>query len=159
MKCWQAPADPRCLLIGRRGKLPNVPSEPTTTSILRPSLGHLLLVTMILPYSKQLLQLVLDSLDVQQLSRAESASLLVLFSAREAMMQEVPPNITLFLCAAWRRLGTRNEIPQYICSKVVARVWCQSRVSCSHQLKPSFRVNPIFGEIVSMSRPCKVSKG
>ena len=24
-------------------------------------------------------------------------------------MQEVPPNTTLFLCAAWRRLGTRNE--------------------------------------------------
>ena len=89
VSCWQAPADPRCLLIGRRGKLP-------TTSILRPSLGHLLLVTMIFPYSKQLLQLVLDSLDVQQLSRAESASLLVLFSAREAMMQEVPPNMTLF---------------------------------------------------------------
>ena len=104
MKCWQAPADLRCLLIGRRGKLPNLPSEPTTTSILRPSLGRLLLVTMILPYSKQLLQLVWNSVDVQQLSRAESASLLVLFSAREAMMQEVPPNITLFLCAAWRRL-------------------------------------------------------
>ena len=87
-------SDPRCeLLAGTRrskvpsdrkeGSLPNVPSEPTTTSILRPSLGHLLLVTMIFPYSKQLLQLVLDSLDVQQLSRAESASLLVLFSARE----------------------------------------------------------------------------
>ena len=30
---------------------------------------------------------------------------------------------------------------------------------CSHQLKTSFRVGPIFGEIVSMSRPCKVSKG
>lgn len=26
-------------------------------------------------------------------------------------MQEVPPNTTLFLCAAWRRLGPRNEIP------------------------------------------------
>ena len=58
---------------------------------------------MILPHSKQLLQLVWDSVDVQQLSRAESASLLVLFSAREAMMQEVPPSITLFSCAAWRR--------------------------------------------------------
>ena len=44
---------------------------------------------MIFPYSKQLLQLVLDSLDVQQLSRAESASLLVLFSAREAMMRKL----------------------------------------------------------------------
>ena len=28
-------------------------------------------------------------------------------------MQEVPPNTTLFLCAAWRRLGTRNEIPPF----------------------------------------------
>ena len=44
-------------------------------------------------------------------------------------MQEVPPSITLFLCAAWRRLGTleRNNI----CSKV-APVWCQGRVSCVH---------------------------
>lgn len=102
----------------KKGKLPILPSEPTTTSVLHLSLGHLLLVTMTFPYSKQLLQLVLDSVDVQQLSRAESASLLVLFSAREAMMQEVPPNITLFLCAAWRRLGNRNELPQYICSSM-----------------------------------------
>ena len=47
---------------------------------------------------------------------------------------------------------------KYICSKV-APVWCQDRVSCSHQFKTSFRVDPIFGEIVSMSRPGKVSKG
>lgn len=67
VQCWQAPADPRCLLIGRRGKLPNVPSEPTMTSILRSSLGRLPLVTMIPQNSKQLRQLVINSLDVQQL--------------------------------------------------------------------------------------------
>ena len=44
VQCWQAPADLRCLLIGKEG---NVPSEPTMTSILRSSLGHLPLVTMI----------------------------------------------------------------------------------------------------------------
>lgn len=73
-------------------------------------------------------------------------------------MQEVPPNITLFLCAAWRRL---MGLEMNYHSAFAAR-WLQcgvSRVSCSHQLQPSFRIDSIFGEIVAMSRPCKVSKG
>ncbi len=66
-------------------------------------------------------------------------------------MQEVPPSITLILCAAWRRLGTLER--NYICSKV-APVWCQGRVSCSHT--SSRQVSEL---VPSMSRPCKVSKG
>ena len=74
-------------------------------------------------------------------------------------MQEVPPNITLFLCAAWRRLmGLEVNYHNAFAARWLP-VWCQSRVSCSHQLQPSFRIDSIFGEIVAMSRPCKVSKG
>ena len=72
-------------------------------------------------------------------------------------MQEVPPNTTLFLCAAWRRLGPRNEIPTF------AALWFQWGVRAAFLVRTSpgtsFRVAAIFGEIESMSRPCKVSKG
>ena len=55
-------SDPRCAMLAgtcrskasfdrKEGKLRSVPSEPTMTSILRSSLGHLLLVTMIPHYS------------------------------------------------------------------------------------------------------------
>lgn len=68
-------------------------------------------------------------------------------------MQEVPPNTTLFLCAAWRRPGTRNEIPTF------AARWFQWGVRAAFLVrtssKTSFRVAPIFGEIESMSRPCR----
>ena len=71
-------SDPRCAMLAgtcrsmvssdkKEGRLPNVPSEPTMTSILRLSLGHLPLGTMIPHYSKQLRQLVTNSVDVQQL--------------------------------------------------------------------------------------------
>ena len=65
-------------------------------------------------------------------------------------MQEVPPNITLFSCAAWRR---HWELEMNYHSTFAAR-WLQCGV-----LQPSFRIDSIFGEIVAMSRPCKVSKG
>ena len=72
-------------------------------------------------------------------------------------MQEVPPNTTLFLCAAWRRLGTRNEIPTFAARCFQCGVGAVFLVRTSP--KTSFRVAPIYGEIESMSRPGKVSKG
>lgn len=56
-------SDPRCAMLAgtcrskassdrKEGKLPNVPSEPTMTSVLRSSLGHLPLVAMIPHYSR-----------------------------------------------------------------------------------------------------------
>ena len=72
-------------------------------------------------------------------------------------MQEVPPNTTLFLCAAWRRLGPRNEIPTFAAMRFQWGVRAAFLVRTSSET--SFRVAPIFGEIESMSRPCKVSKG
>ena len=71
-------SDPRCAMLAgtcrsmvssdrEEGRLPNVPSEPTMTSDLPLSLGHLPLGTMVPHFPKQLRQLVINSRDVQQL--------------------------------------------------------------------------------------------